>query len=50
MAEDQIKSYIFLDDGTFPNNPLPLLQYKQAFSADPKVNPADIEKVFYSGC
>jgi hypothetical protein len=34
MPKDPIKSFIFQDDGTFPNNPLPLLVLNQAFDAD----------------
>ncbi len=48
MPKDPIESFIFFDDGTFPNSPLPLLLYKQVFNAESGVNPSDIEKGFHS--
>jgi uncharacterized protein YjlB len=48
MPKDLIESFIFQDDGTFPNNPLPLLVLKQAFDAAPNINPSEIENVFHS--
>ncbi len=47
MTKNLIESLVFLDDGIFPNSPLPLLLYKQAFRADSEVNPAVIEQVFH---
>lgn len=43
-----IESFIFEDDGTFPNNALPLMLLKKAFNSKPDINPAEIEKVFYA--
>lgn len=49
MATDNLKyeSFIFKDDGTYPNNAnLPLIVLCQVFEAKPKVHPATIEKIF----
>ena len=48
MPKNPIESFIFQDDGTFPNNPLPLLVLKQAFDVALKINPSEIENVFHS--
>jgi uncharacterized protein YjlB len=42
-----IESLIFQDDGTFPNNPLPLVVLKHAFTSKLDVDPTVIEKAFY---
>ena len=43
----QYRSFVFEDDGTFPNNAgLPLIVLPRAFAAVPAVDPAAIETVF----
>ena len=49
MARDEAKyeSFVFHDDGTFPNNgSLPLILLHQVFKADPDVRPETVEKTF----
>jgi uncharacterized protein YjlB len=45
--EPKFESFIFHDDGTYPNNArLPLILLLQVFDAMPEVHPATIEKTF----
>jgi uncharacterized protein YjlB len=45
--EPKFESFIFHDDGTYPNNAgLPLILLSQVFDAKPDVHPAFIEKTF----
>jgi uncharacterized protein YjlB len=45
--EPKYESFIFHDDGIFPNNAkLPLIRLHQVFDARPEVPPANIEKTF----
>ncbi|NDY72870.1 hypothetical protein DO021_15330 [Desulfobacter hydrogenophilus] len=40
-------SYVFKDDGTYPNNILPLVLLKQAIQSMEPISPSTIEKVFH---
>lgn len=40
-------SYVFKDDGTYPNNILPLVLLKQAIQSTGPISPSTIEKVFH---
>ncbi len=42
-----ITSFVFQDDGTYPNNRLPLVLLKQVNSAKPNIDPAIIEKILH---
>ncbi len=46
MPKNPIEHFTFIDDGVFPNSPIPLLLFKKVFDADPGINPASIEKTF----
>nr|WP_319393422.1 hypothetical protein [uncultured Desulfobacter sp.] len=40
-------SYIFKDDGTYPNNTIPLVLFKQAIQSTVTIDPGSIETVFH---
>ncbi len=40
-------SFVFHDDGTYPNNILPLVLLKQAVHPSDEIDPSTIEKVFH---
>jgi len=40
-------SYVFKDDGTYPNNILPLVLLKQAIQSTGPISPSTIENVFH---
>jgi uncharacterized protein YjlB len=42
-----ITSFVFQDDGTYPNNRLPLVLFKQINSGTPTIDPAIIETLFH---
>jgi len=45
--QNNFESFVFHDDGTYPNNPgLPLIILQQVFNAEPDVHPETIEKAF----
>ena len=47
INEPQYESFIFDDDGVFPNNAkLALIRLNQVFDAKPEIHPATIEKTF----
>ena len=47
INEPQFESFVFHDDGAFPNNAnLALIRFSQVFEAKPEVNPENIEKTF----
>ena len=47
INEPKFESFIFGDDGVFPNNAnLALIRLNQVFDAKPEVHPATIEKTF----
>lgn len=47
FGDPQYQSFVFEDDGTYPNNAsLPLIVLQQAFTAAPDINPETIETVF----
>ncbi len=47
MPKESVESFIFTDDGVFPNNSIPLLIFRKVFKPSPDIHPASIEKIFY---
>lgn len=45
---EQVQTIHYPDDGTFPNNGMPVVLLRRAFAAETSLNPADIEKVFHA--
>lgn len=46
MAESAVESFVLEDDGTFPNNVLPVILYRQAFPPDTHDPARSIEERF----
>lgn len=40
-------SFVFRDDGTYPNNVLPLVLLQEAIQASGDIDPSTVEKIFY---
>ncbi len=45
---EQVETIHCPDDGTFPNNDMPVILLRSAFTCETSMNPADIERVFHA--